>query len=661
MTITAHHELTRTLQRWSDLGWLRGLDSAMASFVCQRDPDASEALILATAILAQLEGRGHTCLPLSELVANPRELLAWPAASHDEVDVVWRRMPSSTAGWVEAIRASRLVRHALDDGGPADPDAGQPLVLGGNGQMPLLYLRRYWNYEAQVSATLRACSADVLPVDTEKAKDWLGRLFPPSLDENTGIDWQKAACALALSGRLTLITGGPGTGKTYTAARLLALVLAMHPDRAGLKVALAAPTGKAAARLKQSIEASLTQLPADVSQELNLAELTRRIGAARTVHSLLGARPGTRRFQYDSRHPLDVDLLIVDETSMVHLELMAALLQALPPHAKLVMLGDPHQLASVEAGAVLGDLCQQADGRHYSQATVDYLKAASGQQVEAGIRAGNALAQRSVKLQFSHRFGTTIGQLAKAVNDNIERDAANLLSKGTPAVWQSAQHDPEIVVRVALEGRDGAEASHADYLREMGKLPTASRSDPQAHADWARRVLRAFEGFRILCAVHDGPWGEREINRKVQQALDHAGLVHSAGTWYAGRPIMVTRNDPALGVFNGDVGVVLPSPTGALRAYFLDGESLRSVSVSRLAHVETAFAMTVHKSQGSEFRHTLLALPGGTSELLTRELVYTGITRAKSFLTVVEGSPNVLVSAIGRPVKRSSGLRMKLG
>lgn len=659
---TVHHELNKTLQRWSDLGWLRQLDSALASFVSQRDPDATEALIVASAILARLEGRGHTCLPLSELVASPRELLAWPAASHDELDAVWSRMPTSTAGWVEALRTSRLVRQTLDDGGAADPDAGQPLVLGGTLQMPLLYLRRYWIYEEQVTTTLAACTADVLPVDTEKAKSWLDRLFVPFKDEKAGVNWQKAACALALCGRLTLITGGPGTGKTYTAARLLALVLAMHPDPAQLKVALAAPTGKAAARLKQSIEASLTQLPADVSQEVDLAELTRRIGAARTVHSLLGARPDTRRFKYDSRHPLDVDLLIVDETSMVHLELMAALLQALPPHARLVMLGDQHQLASVEAGAVLGDLCQQADGQHYSQAMVDYLEKASGEVIPAGAQVGSGLAQRSLTLQFSHRFGTVIGQLAQAVNDNKEDIARKLLSTPSPAVWQSARHDPEVVIRLAVEGRDEARACHADYLKRMRERPDTARTDPQAHADWVRQVLRAFEGFRILCAVHDGLWGDREINQQVQKALAKAGWINPAGAWYPGRPVMVTRNDPALGVFNGDVGVVLPSHSagGALRAYFLDGESLRSVSVSRLAHVETAFAMTVHKSQGSEFMHTLLVLPSGTNEVLTRELVYTGITRAKSSLSLVEGSSGALLTAIATPVKRSSGLRLKL-
>lgn len=665
MTTTAHpdhHELNKTLQRWADLGWLRHIDSALAGFVSQRDPEATEALIVASALLAHLEGRGHTCLPLSELLASPRELLAWPAASHDEVDAVWSRMPSSTAGWVEAIRASRLVRHALDDGGAADPDTGQPLVLGGSQQVPLLYLRRYWNYEEQVTTTLAACTADVLPVETEKAKAWLDRLFNSTPKTRPGVDWQKAACALALSGRLTLITGGPGTGKTYTAARLLALVLAMHPDPAQLKVALAAPTGKAAARLRQSIEKSLTELPAAVNQDLKLSELIQRIGPARTVHSLLGARPDTRRFQYDSRHPLDLDLLIVDETSMVHLELMAALLQALPPQARLVMLGDPHQLASVEAGAVLGDLCQQADGRHYRQATVDYLKEACGEVIAAGAQDGSGLAQRSLTLQFSHRFGTSIGQLAQAVNDNQPQVAQTLLSRPSPAVWQSARHDPEVVIRLAVEGREGARACYADYLQRMHERPDTARTDPQAHADWVRQVLRAFERFRILCAVHDGPWGDRVINPQVQTALEKAGWIRPAGAWYPGRPVMVTRNDPALGVFNGDVGVVLPSHSagGALRAYFLDGESLRSVSVSRLAHVETAFAMTVHKSQGSEFTHTLLALPSAANEMLTRELVYTGITRAKDCLTVVEGSPNVLVNAIGRPVKRSSGLRMKM-
>ena len=248
---TVHHDLIRTLRRWSDLGWLRRLDTALASFVSQRDPNASEAVIVASAVLAHLEGRGNTCLPLSGLAGNPRELLAWPAASHDELDAVWSRLPTDTAGWVEALQTSRLLRQALDDGGPADPDGGQPLFLGGTRQMPLLYLRRYWIYEEQVAEVLHSCTAGVLTVDLDRARAWIDRLFPgPKKDPD--VDWQKAACALALSGRLTLITGGPGTGKTYTAARLLALLLAMHERPAELKVALAAPTGKAAARLRQS-------------------------------------------------------------------------------------------------------------------------------------------------------------------------------------------------------------------------------------------------------------------------------------------------------------------------------------------------------------------------------------------------------------------------
>lgn len=668
MNDTPSPTLLQRLDRWSDQGWLRRLDSAMARWIQQQDPEASEALLLASALLAHLEGRGHTCLPLSLLLTPPYEGLGWPAAAQDELSALWKECPSCLDDWVSALSRSRLVRTVLDID---TPDQGQPLVLGGQPAMPLLYWRRYWVHEEQVSQRLQAAARTPMPVDMPQARAWLDRLFPPGAqpapaDGAPLVDWQKVACALTLTGRLTLITGGPGTGKTYTAARLLALVLAMHPDRSHLKVALAAPTGKAAARLKQSIEASLTQLPADLSAELKLPELIHRMGAARTVHALLGARPDTRRFAHDSRHPLDLDLLLVDETSMVHLELMSALLQALPAHARLVMLGDPHQLASVEAGAVLGDLCEQADGQHYQPGTVHQLQALSGEPLQPSPAPGNALAQRSVQLQHSHRFGSAIGQLAQAVNQHQSARARSLLAGRSPEIWCAHRHDPSVVVHIATAGRPGAEASHADYLRLVQAGPPAYLLGAEAHADWVRQVLRAFDGFRILCAVHDGPWGERELNRQVQQALAQAQSIQPTGSWYIGRPVMVTRNDPALGVFNGDVGVVLPGlhPPDAkkppLRAYFLDGEQLRSVSVSRLAHVDTAFAMTVHKSQGSEFRHTLLALPAGGGDLLTRELVYTGITRARSYLSVVEAAPDVLVQSIGRPVQRSSGLRWKL-
>ena len=372
---------------------------------------------------------------------------------------------------------------------------------------------------------------------------------------------------------------------------------------------------------------------------------------------------------------------------MVHLEMMDALLQALPPTARLVLLGDKDQLASVEAGAVLGDLCQDAAAGRYSAATAQFVQRAAGQTLAAEFVLPDpapVLAQQTVMLRQSRRFKGAIGQLALAVNrgdaaaaraclagpnhadfagaafgrDGLAGDLSR--SQTAPAGPLSAllalqPSSPQAVCALAL-GAAG-KPSYADYLRLMQNGPAGQGM--QAHASWVSSVLKAFERFRILCAVHQGDWGTQALNAAVQKALADAGLLHIQGEWYEGRPVMVTRNDAQLGVFNGDVGVVLPNTEGKPKVWFLDGEALRSVSVMRLAQVETAFVMTVHKSQGSEFEHTALVLPPGGAEVLSRELVYTGITRAREQFTLVEAEAGLLEAAIHRPSVRASGLAQR--
>ena len=519
------NEVLALLRRWADAGLLRRLDAALASFVAGQDAQAGPALLVAAALLAQMEGRGHSCLPLAPLAGHPNDVLAWPADALPAQQALWQMLPARLSGWVAALSASPVVRvvHGEQvDGQDDSEDLGQPLVLAGaDGPAPLLYLRRYWDYERAVAAhVIQRTAAQAVagqPLDEAQARRWLDRLFPPVADGGP-VDWQKLACALALRGRLSVITGGPGTGKTYTAARLLALLFATAPDAGQLRVALAAPTGKAAARLKQSIDGALLQLQGSMGGEIDLAGLVQRMGAARTLHSMLGARPDTRHWGFHAGRQLDVDVLIVDEASMVHLEMMAALLEALP------------------AGA-----------------------------------------------------------------------------------------------------------------------------DEAAHRAWVVAVLQAFERFRLLCAVREGDWGVSGLNRAVEQALDAQGVIRRGGEWYAGRPVMVTRNDAQLGVFNGDIGIALPGAHQGqsgqlLRVYFLQGDELRSVGVSRMAHVETAFAMTVHKSQGSEFEHTALVLPSRGGSVLGRELVYTGITRARQAFSLFSEVPGLLASAVGSPTQRASGL-----
>ena len=655
------------LQAWRTQGWLRSLDLAFAGFVQQLDADAPASLLLAAALLTHLEGRGHSCLPLQVFLRDPQATLAWRPEAGAELASAMQILPCDAP----AARAAWGGRAVLQVD-PIDGQGSSPLVLCGN----RLYLRRYWRYEARVAEQVRervvAYAADedfATTLDRARARGLMHRLFAPAAAASAAAgapgatDWQQVACAVALRGRLTIVTGGPGTGKTYTAARLLVLLQALHAGAQPLRVALAAPTGKAAARLRQSIGAALQALQQQLGDTLPLAAWAAALGPARTLHALLGTRPGTRRFVHDAANPLDIDLLFVDEASMVHLEMMATLLDALPANARVVLLGDRDQLASVEAGAVMGDLCEgahaDAGSSPYHPATVEWVRELTGQDLPAS-RAASAqgLAQQTVVLRQSRRFSGLIGELALAVNRGDGAAAlATLRSAPQGAVSLIEAPEAGAVARLAIDGRAGARGGYRAYLDALGQRP----ADAAAFDAWAFSVLVHFDAFRVLCAVREGPWGVSGLNTSIERALADKGLLQRRGEWYEGRPVMVTRNDPALGVFNGDIGLVLKPPgPGTLRAYFLDAAELRSVSVARLADVETAFAMTVHKSQGSEFAHVVLVLPPEDSPAITRELLYTGITRARTAFTLVAKQASGLALASARLTSRLSGLRTAL-
>ena len=672
-------ELLVELGRWCDAGWLRRLDVALARWLADELPGVVPEVLLAAALLAQRESRGHTCAPLADLLAQRRaEVIArpdddaWldgPGAARAALAEVLERLSPRLADWVRLLRDSGAV-----DPGHTAATGQAPLVLedveavDGHAR---LYLRRHWRDEQAVA---RAALSRVTPAEGEAVpdaavvRDWLGRLFGPAESgrDPTAPDWQRIACAMALRGRLALITGGPGTGKTYTVARLLALLFALHPAPDTLRIALAAPTGKAAARLKQSIDQALGQLGAALPGVLNWTLLANRLKEALTLHRLLGARPDTRALRHDARHPLDVDLLVVDEASMVHLEMMAALLAALPERARLVLLGDKDQLASVEAGAVLGDLCSQAHRGLYDEASAQWIAACTGGLLPDTLRhrAGTplpALAQQTVMLRESRRFKGAIGDLALAVNAGDVRAADAVLRRGDAAVQRLAlteAHALPAVLGLALRGRPGAPIGYELYLAELQVRPPIG--DATAHVAWVVRVLKAFERVRLLCALREGEWGVSGLNARIEAHLRGRGVIARHGEWYAGRPVMITRNDAALGVYNGDVGVALPGVEGgaSLRVWLLEGEGQppRSVMASRLAAIETAWAMTVHKSQGSEFEHVALVLPPHLNPVLTRELVYTGITRAKAAFTLVAPDPAVWAQALQRRTRRASGL-----
>ena len=596
---------------WAFPAPLTGLDTSLANLLQSKQASDDPRHLWLAALTSHQWGRGHACLDLTTLHTQAGALLGWS----DE------QTASLPAGLIDAAATLPWIQ------GPTSP-----LVLHHDAHGAQLYLRRAWTAEQQIRQhiTQRLALPCDVPADLQQRLD---DLFPKRADTTTlAPDMQRLACEVAAHHRITLITGGPGTGKTTTVVKLLALLVgtAAHD----LRIHLAAPTGKAAARLTESISQALTRMPVDVQ--------TRIPTQAQTLHRLL--QTNRRDTQL---HALATDVVVVDEASMVDLEMMARLLQAVPTSARLILLGDKDQLASVEAGAVMAQLCT-----------------------------GALLKNQTVTLTHSHRFDAKsgIGQWARAVNAEVADNTAAL-----KALWKNA---PDWLASLPVQARIDAEDTEPDVTR----LQLGNASDPQLGAglrhgwrEWLTRLgphrpsatgqavpctddqalalLQAFTSFCVLCAVREGPLGVTQLNTHVEQAL---GLGQS--TWYVGRPVMVTRNDYALDLMNGDIGLCLPSPDGVLRVAFPateakpNGAGVRWVMPSRLDSVDTVFAMTVHKSQGSEFAHVLLVLPAQESPVLTRELVYTGLTRARQRLTLWVPQLGVLWNACARRVLRSGGL-----
>ncbi len=628
------------LDAWVDAGWLRRLDAAFARFVSTLDPAAGSEALVAIALLARCEGQGHACL----------ELDPWPPeASASGLDAGLLRavstlVPANAEVVMRALRASRAVddtgaARSVGTRGEACGDA-PPLVLQGG----RLYLRRYADFEQRIATAVAGRLAPDPAFNAQLARLWLDRLFPAAVAQP---DWQKVACALAVRARFCVITGGPGTGKTFTVARLLALLFALTPDASRLRVALAAPTGKAATRLTASITHALNDLLPALGASVELATRLARLPPARTVHALLGASAERRRMRYHAGHHLDVDVLVLDEASMVHLELMADLLDALPPGARVIMLGDRDQLASVEAGAVLGDLCADAGRGRYDDATRAVLEHAAGVMLPADLRDPTppALAQHVAVLRHSRRFDGAIGRLAAAINDGDPVAARAVLAAGGALAWRMRARTID-VARLAADAWRG-------WMHDVQRGPQTPDHDA-----WVLAMLRGFDAFRVLCAVRSGPVGAEALNVAIARALQPESAVQGRGAWYSGRPVMVTRNDSVLHLANGDVGLTLASPDGGLRVYFAQGDGVRGIAIARLSAVETAYAMTVHKSQGSEFGHVALVLPAAGHA--ARELVYTAVTRAREAFTLLTEREHAFDDGIVRVTRRYSGLTQAL-
>lgn len=685
--ITNSKLMLELLQDWAKTGWIRWLDAELAALLYEQADNQQPApplLLLAAALTSHQSGHGHVCLDLQFCLSEPDQALSLPP---EYTNVIPEVRPANVLSlitieqWLAAIAdpAFTNIRSAKDDLHQI-PSGENPLILVQSAEKePMLYLRRFWQYEQLISKSIQQRLLYKTEIDVQALKKILDSLFtaqsPEVLAASMGCDWQKIACALAIRSHFAIITGGPGTGKTTTVVRLLKALDELHGNNKKLRIKMAAPTGKAAVRLSESI----------ASQRNNIAQNANIPTDVSTVHRLLGPIPGSRYFRHNAGNPLAVDVVVIDEASMVDVELMAQLMDALPTHARLILLGDKDQLASVEAGAVLGSLCSRANHAHFKPEVAAWINQVCGQTIPSPLidESGNPLDQAITMLRYSHRFGKVpgIGRLADAVNNNSEElislfdgqyaELKHLHLKST----RDSQFNS--LVTNAIDG-------YGHYLQVLSKAPylhqvEANKHDILAPDNWAAKVLHAFGQFRVLAALRKGEFGVEDLNLRIESALRATGLLGPSSDsnyhpayqqtpgWYSGRPVMLTRNDYALQLMNGDIGIALPYPdvSGSgirLRVAFADSQQnhgIRWILPSRLQCVETVFAMTVHKSQGSEFTHTALVLPPHDNPILTRELLYTAITRASARFTLASNDLNVLQRATGKRVFRVSGLVVK--
>ncbi|MGI8683766.1 MAG: exodeoxyribonuclease V subunit alpha [Acidimicrobiales bacterium] len=615
------------LRDFNDAGVLAPADVHVARRLGDLAGDGDDAVLLGVALAVRAPRLGNVCADLATARATVSTDAALP------VDLQGLPWPDAQT-WAQRLGASPLV--ASGDDGPVD----RPLRLVGT----LLYLDRYWRQERQIAADLLARSAEPAPgVALDVLTAGLARLF-----DGESPDLQRLAAATAVLRRLAVVAGGPGTGKTTTVARILAL-LDEQATAAGarpLRVALAAPTGKAAARMEEAVHAEAMAI--DVSEDTR-ARLVALDGS--TIHRLLGWRPGGRgRFRHYRGNRLPHDVVVVDETSMVSLSMIARLVEAVGTQARLVLVGDPGQLASVEAGSVLGDIVgPAAAGLRMRPEFRTRLGEVAGQPVPATDAPPDAIVGDGiVVLRRVHRYGGAVAELAEAIQRGDAEAAVGVLRGGAGNVgWIDAD--------LAVPGAVARLAPVRDTLVEAARRVT----DSAAGGD-GRAALQALAATRLLCAHRRGPYGvavwTEHVERWLAAAIDGYG---AGGRWYTGRPLLVTENDYGLRLFNGDTGVVVALEDGRAGAAFERRGELVHVSPSRLQAVETVHAMTVHKSQGSQFDEVTVLLPDPAAPILTRELLYTAVTRARRRLTVV-GTEAAIRAAVGRPIARASGLERRL-
>ncbi|OAQ39718.1 exodeoxyribonuclease V subunit alpha [Pedobacter psychrophilus] len=554
--------------------------------------------------------QGHICLNLNELSTEKEDISSYFKINNLNIEQLKKEKMVSLKG-----------------------DEKQPFILHQN----RLYLQRYFNYESKILTRILKFKNNTEELNQlnrlKENKDFIKNLFPSTPNI---INWQLVAAVNSFINNFTIITGGPGTGKTTTVAKILAIMFQINPD---LKVALAAPTGKAAARMAESLKQADLKVDEDIKSKFELLKPA-------TIHRLLGYVPDSPYFKHNRENPLLVDVLIVDESSMIDVALFSKLLDAVGNQTKLILLGDKDQLASVEAGSLFGDLClAQNQLNIFDEERTQLINSLiddESAQISTNIDSqdiSHPLFQHIVELKHSYRFKgeEEIGVFSKAIINNNQKTIKEFIDKKENG---QVTIDTNYDIKLFHEFVKG----YQDYIDETD----------------IKKALKKLNNLKVLCAVREGEQGVYMINKHIESYLSEKKLINKGLEFYLHRPIMITKNNYALGLFNGDIGIIREDDHKVLKAFFENSEGkLVSVFPGLLSQVETVFAMTIHKSQGSEFTNVLMVLPKAENiDILTRELLYTGLTRAKQNVILQALEANLLKSAEAK-VERASGINQR--
>ncbi|MEH8041566.1 exodeoxyribonuclease V subunit alpha [Gallibacterium anatis] len=629
------------LQQLRDQKLIENIDYYFADYIARQGQSQTEAIndlaALFAALLSFANQQGHSCLFLTKnVLENPFELKYQP-----EQQALLQQIEDLLAPYDVKALLANLVQHPAFS---MNDQQNTPIVCKKIGEIDALYFHRIWQDEHYIAARLsESRSIHYQQNELTDLKRILQALFPHSQHLP---DWQKIAVATAFSSTISFISGGPGTGKTTTVAKLLLGLQWLQQIRKQpwLNIRLAAPTGKAATRLTESLHQAIQNihLPLDLSSTLPQE--------AATIHRLLGMRPNSPP-RYHQQQPLNIDVLVIDEASMINLALMATLLRGIKPSTKLIFLGDKDQLASVESGAIMAELGQFLSF-DYSRQQAAFLATVCEQQL-AFSNELNFIRDSLCHLQHSYRFNqnTGIGQLAKAVNQRQAEES-----------WQLfAEYDDIRVLPLFRPGEannqqvvDFAVQLYSDYFKFV-------QSEKNWQPEAVAKAFMLFKQARLLSALRNGQFGVEQLNQRIAEQLRRKKYIRfqHAHEWYLGKPVIILQNDNNSRLFNGDIGLVLPDKNGDLKVWFEAEQGFREVLSSRVPSVEPAYVMTVHKSQGSEFTRTVLVLPAEYNPLLSKELIYTAITRAKQAFTVFSREA-IWKAAVRTQTQRYSGLAQQI-